>query len=99
MAGPEVMELGQGRLMSNSGRSGCLVQVQCPPPACRQDWQRKTDEAEFTCGLVSSRSPVGEERLGHMPGEGKAGSDIWWERRLWTPCCLALGHCLPASGP
>lgn len=27
MAGPEVMELGQGRLMSNSGRSGCLVQV------------------------------------------------------------------------
>lgn len=28
MAGPEGLELGQGRLMSNSGVSGCLVPVQ-----------------------------------------------------------------------
>lgn len=77
MAGSEVMELGQGRLMSNAGRGGCLVQVPCPPPACRQEWPRQTDKAELTCGLVSSWSTVGEERLGHMPGEGKAGSDIW----------------------
>lgn len=32
MTEPEVMELGQGRLMSNSGRSGCLVQVQSVLP-------------------------------------------------------------------
>lgn len=77
MAGPEVMELGKGRLMSNSGTSGCLVPVQCPSPPCRQEWQRQIDKAEFTCGLVSSQGTVGEERLGHMPGERKAGSGIW----------------------
>lgn len=77
MAGPEVMELGQGRLMSNSGRSGCFVPVQCPSPPCRQEWQWQTSKAELTCSLVSFQGAVGEERLGHMPGKGKAGSRIW----------------------
>lgn len=71
MAGPEMMELGQGRLMSNSGRSGCLIQVPVRPlPAGRND--RHTDEAELTCGLVFFPSPVGEE-LWHSPAVEKQG--------------------------
>lgn len=74
MAGPEVMGLGQGRLMSNSD---CLAQVQCPLPAYRREWQRQTDEVELTGGLVSSQSTAGEKRLGHVPGRRKAGSGVW----------------------
>lgn len=75
MAGPEVTDLGQGRLMSNSGRSACLVQVQgiLPTPS-GQEWQRQTDEADLTCGLGSSQSTFGEECPGHMPEEGKTGA-------------------------
>lgn len=57
MAGPEVTELGQGRLMSNPGKSGCLIQVRSmlPLPTGRNG-KRQTDEDEvkLTCGLGSS---------------------------------------------
>lgn len=72
MAGPEGMELRQGRLMSNSGRSGCLVQVHHRTPS-RAGMAEQADEAELTFGLVS-QSTAGEERLGHLPGAGGAGS-------------------------
>lgn len=73
MAGPEVMELGQGRLMSNSGRSDCLVQVYCAfsLPVFRQEWQRQADGTELTSVLAFSQSTVGEKCPGHVPGEGK----------------------------
>lgn len=73
MTGPEGMELRQGRLMSNSGRSGCLVQVHHRTPS-RAGMAGQADEAELTFGLVSSQSTAGEERLGHLPGAGGAGS-------------------------